>query len=60
MEISFFVEEDALKRIDPAVPIGEAGLLAVFDLNRDLIHATAAKVYGRERKGSYDLSSADF
>ena len=31
-----------------------------FDLNRHLIYATAAKVYGRGRKGSYDLIAADF
>jgi hypothetical protein len=61
MEISFFVDEDALKHMDPMVRIGEAaGLLAVFDLNRDLIHATAARVYERGRRGSYDLTAGDF
>jgi hypothetical protein len=32
----------------------------VFDSNRELIYATAAKVYGRRHKGSYDLIAADF
>jgi hypothetical protein len=60
MEASFFVTEDALKRLQPNMRFGEAGLLSVFDANRTLIYAVAAKVYSRGRKGSYDLVSADF
>jgi uncharacterized protein DUF1488 len=60
METSFFVTEDALKRLQPDMQVGEVGLLKVFDLNRDLIQATAAKVYARGRKGSYELVTADF
>jgi hypothetical protein len=60
MEASFFVTEDALKRIRPDMRFDEAGLLGAFDANRDLIYAAAAKVYARGRKGSYDLVSADF
>lgn len=60
MEVSFFVEEGALRRMDPAVEIDEVGFLTIFDLNRDLIHAAAARVYQRGRRGSYDLTPADF
>jgi hypothetical protein len=60
MESSFFVTEDALKRIQPDMRFDEAGLLRAFDANRSLIHAIAAKVYSRGRKGSYDLVTADF
>jgi hypothetical protein len=60
LEASFFVTADALKRVQPDVPIDEAGLLSAFDANRDLIHATASKVYARGRKGSYELLSVDF
>jgi hypothetical protein len=60
MESSFFVTEDALKRLQPDMQVGEVGLLKVFDLNRDLIQATAAKVYARGRKGSYELVTTDF
>src|SRR6185437_6059017 len=60
MEASFFVAEDALKRIQPDMRFDEAGLLGAFDSNRDRIYAAAAKVYGRGHKGSYDLVSADF
>jgi hypothetical protein len=60
MEASFFVTDDALKRIKPDMRFDEAGFLNAFDLNRDSIYAIAAKVYGRYRKGSYDLVAADF
>jgi len=60
MEAVFFVTEDALKRVQPGMRFDEAGVLSVFDANRDLIHAAAAKVYARGRKGSYDLVGTDF
>jgi hypothetical protein len=60
MEASFFVTEDALKRVQPDLRLDEAGLLSAFDTNRDLIYATAFKVYARGRKGSYDLLKDDF
>jgi hypothetical protein len=60
METSFFVTEDALKRIQPDMRLDEDGLLGAFDANRDLIYAAAVKVYARGHKGSYDLVSADF
>jgi Protein of unknown function (DUF1488) len=60
MESSFFVTDDALKRIQPDMKFDEAGALQAFDVNRTLIYATAAKVYARGRKGSYDLVSDDF
>jgi uncharacterized protein DUF1488 len=60
MEASFFVTEDALKRVQPDMRFDEAGLLSAFDTNRELIYAAASKVYARGRKGSYDLHGADF
>jgi hypothetical protein len=60
METSFFVSEEALKRIQPDMRFDEAGLLRAFDLNRALIWAIAAKVYSRGHKGSYDLLRDDF
>jgi len=60
MEASFFVTEDALKRIQPDTRLDEAGLLDAFDAHRQLIYAVAAKVYARGHKGTYDLVSSDF
>ena len=60
LEAPFFVGERALKQIQPDMPGDESGLLSAFDLNRDLIYATATKVYQRGRRGSYDLLAEDF
>jgi hypothetical protein len=60
MESSFFLTEEAMKRVQPGVGQGEAAALRVFDTNRQLIYAAAAKVFTRGRKGSYDLMASDF
>lgn len=60
MESSFFMTEDALRSVQPKTSVEETDLLRAFDLNRDRIHATAAKVYARGRKGSYELVASDF
>jgi hypothetical protein len=60
MEASFFVTDDALKRVEPDVRSDEVSLLGAFDANRELIYATAAKVYARGRRGSYNLVGDDF
>jgi hypothetical protein len=41
MEAAFFVMEDALKRIQPHLRLGEGRLLGTFDLNRDLAYPAA-------------------
>lgn len=60
MEVSFFITEDALRQVQPDMRGDESGFLGVFDLNRSLILAAAARVYARGPRGSYDLVSADF
>ena len=60
MEASFFVTEDALRRLAPDLTRDEDGFLAAFDANRDAILAAAAKVYARGHRGSYDLVDEDF
>jgi hypothetical protein len=60
IEASFFINEDALKRIQPDAHLDESGFLSAFDSNRDLICAAAAKVYVRGSRGSYDLVAANF
>ena len=60
METSFFVSGEALKQIQPDMQFDEVGVLRAFDLNRALICTTAAKVYKRGHKGSYDLLREDF
>ena len=60
METTFFVTESALKRVQPGLAVDQIGALRAFDVNRPLIYATAAKVYARGHRGSYDLESSDF
>jgi hypothetical protein len=60
IEASFFINEDALKRIQPDTGYDESGFLHAFDFNRDLICAAAAKMYVRGSRGSYDLVAANF
>jgi len=60
MEWSFFVSEDALKRLQPAMARDEASLLLAFDNNRAAIYAAATKAFNRERKASYELAATDF
>jgi hypothetical protein len=60
MEASFFIEEGALRRIQPDVRPDESGYLKAFDSHRNLICAAAARVYVRGSRGSYDLFAANF
>jgi Protein of unknown function (DUF1488) len=59
MEWSFFINEDALKRLQPDMRPDEAGFLRAFDFNRELIQAAASKAYKGERKASYELAAKD-
>ena len=60
MEWSFFVSEEALRRLQPNMERDTASLLRAFDANLAAIHAAAIKAYKRERKGSYELLVTDF
>jgi hypothetical protein len=60
IEASFFINEDALTRIQPDVRRDEAGFLSAFDANRDKICLAARRVYVRGRGGSYNLDATYF
>ena len=60
IEASFFINEEALRRIQPGAGPDESGFLNAFDSNRDWICAAAAKIYIRGSRGSYDLGAANF
>ena len=60
LEIPFFVEADALCRLDPSATRDEPGLLDAFDRCRSRIFKSADRVYARRRrKGSYTLAASD-
>jgi len=60
MEWSFFITEEALRRLQPNLLRDEASLLLAFDTNRAKIYAAAKTAYARKRKGSYELVATDF
>jgi hypothetical protein len=60
MEWSFFVTEDALRKLQPGLDGGTESLLIAFDSNRPAILAAAHKAFAAQRKGSYELAAADF
>ena len=60
IEASFFIEEGALKRLQPNGASDELGFLNAFDSHRDRICAAAAKAYVRGSRGSYNLVAGDF
>ena len=59
MEWSFFVTQDGLKHVEPAMAQDESGMLGAFDSNRERICAAAVRAYSRGRKGSYELGPAE-
>jgi hypothetical protein len=60
IEASFFINDDALTKLQPDASLDEAGFLSAFDAHRDLIITAAAKKYRRNSKRSYELIAADF
>ncbi len=58
-EVSFFVTEDALRRLEAGAARDEPGLLSVFAAHRARVYAAAVRVYARGRKGSYDIRGED-
>jgi hypothetical protein len=62
IEITFFLDVDALMKISPDAGAAETGLMDAFDCALDQIHQIARKVYERSRNQScvYVLAAADF
>jgi hypothetical protein len=64
IEVSFFVEVEALRRLNSEMESAEKGFLQTFDEARERIHEVADKLYvrGGKCKGDYAyvLSAADF
>ena len=58
IEISFFVEAEALQKFSPATCGTEAGFLEAFDGARERIHRVADKVYSNDRTTTYAYSLA--
>ena len=55
-EITFFIEDGALMKIDANAKEDEAGSLETFDVNINRIRKLAGKIYSRRQKASYIFS----
>jgi hypothetical protein len=60
LEVSFFIEDNALIQIGAGTTHRESSLLQCFDANRDRIMEAARRVYRRRSQGSYELMASDF
>lgn len=61
IEVNFFVEVGALRKLCPEMGDADAGFLCAFDSAREKIHQAAEKMYsrGRSRHFSYVLAAND-
>lgn len=60
LEITFFVETEALRKLGVQSGDLESSYLQSFDEAREQIFAAARKAYARPRLGPYLLAAADF
>lgn len=62
IEVTFFVETNALKQLSPDLSEIEAGFLLAFDTVRNKIEKVANDIYESDKKRtfSYILSAQDF
>ena len=61
IEVSFFIEVDALAKLQPKLVQQEANILDAFDDEIGKIHAAASKMYGKSsRKYVFTLSADNF
>lgn len=64
LEVSFFIEEDALTKMSSNETVNTRGILKTFDLNLGRIREMASILYARRRAGSnvysFVLTENDF
>lgn len=62
MEVSFFIDMSAIKKLCPDIRESKSDILDAFDASLDHIYAAAERAYNRGKKGTYvyALDAADF
>lgn len=61
LEVSFFLDENAIFALYPTTTNTEAGILAAFDKARETIFAVAARIYTPgQHRSFYNLTGAHF
>lgn len=59
-EFTFYIDAEALHRLDPRGLDDEASLLRTFDAHRPRIEHAASAAHSRGRQSFYRLSASDF
>ncbi|QCK85664.1 DUF1488 domain-containing protein [Phreatobacter aquaticus] len=59
-EFTFYVDADALHRLDPRGLDDEASLLRTFDANRPRIEKAAGVAHARGKQSFYRLTASEF
>jgi hypothetical protein len=61
LEVSFFLDENAIFALYPTTANTEAAILAAFDKARELIFAAAARIYAPgQHRSFYNLTGSHF
>jgi len=60
MEVPFFLDENAIFRLNPRTQNAETAMLGTFDACIDRIHQVAARLYASGKRTFYVLSASDF
>lgn len=60
LEIPFFIDANALEKLDPQTKDTEAARLSTFDAALERIHNAARKLYSRNCVAAYNLVADNF
>jgi hypothetical protein len=60
LEVSFFLDENAIFRLNPRTKNVEDGMLGTFDESIDKIHQVAGRLYASGKRSFYVLAADDF
>jgi Protein of unknown function (DUF1488) len=60
LEVSFFLDENAIFRLNPRTKNVEDGMLGTFDESIDKIHQVAGRLYASGKRSFYVLAAEDF
>lgn len=60
LEVSFFLEENAIFRLNARTKNLETAMLGTFDECVDRIHQVASRIYASGKRSFYVLTASDF
>lgn len=60
LEVSFFLDENVIFRLNPKTKNAETAMLGTFDEFIDRIHQVATRAYSSGKRSFYALTTGDF